>query len=201
MPYHRCASCGLTSYSAATYSGASACPSCSATLGEATRFFLAPGSARSISRFLTSGVEAPAEARRALVGLPLPQDTRDQLALVVSELVTNAVVHAGLAPQDAVRLRVTLQQRCVRVEVRDGGRGYDPVPYEASNPPTAGGRGLMIVADVSDAWGVERHADGCTVWCEVLVGEAAPVIEHPSVGAYVRELALEMSGVQARGAE
>jgi anti-sigma regulatory factor (Ser/Thr protein kinase) len=88
---------------------------------------------------------------------------RHELALLVSELVTNSVRHAGLSAGDPIELELTSANGRVRVAVRDGGPGFDP--QTAVNGD--GGLGLEIVAAVANEWGVERDADGCTVWCAV----------------------------------
>jgi anti-sigma regulatory factor (Ser/Thr protein kinase) len=81
--------------------------------------------------------------------------------LAVSELVTNAVVHAGSSL--TVRLRVG---GWVRLEVSDADpRPVDPPPM--AEPDRESGRGLRLVANVSRAWGVERDPRGKTVWCEL----------------------------------
>jgi anti-sigma regulatory factor (Ser/Thr protein kinase) len=81
--------------------------------------------------------------------------------LAVSELVTNAVVHAGSSL--TVRLRV---DGWVRLAVSDADpRPLDPPP--TTEPDREGGRGLRLVAHVSRRWGVERDPRGKTVWCEL----------------------------------
>src|SRR4051812_10394271 len=64
MPYHRCADCGLTSYSAAAHTVASVCPTCTAPLDDATRLYLTPGATHTINRGLAARLEAAAEARQ-----------------------------------------------------------------------------------------------------------------------------------------
>jgi anti-sigma regulatory factor (Ser/Thr protein kinase) len=191
MPYHRCADCGLTSYSAAAHSAASVCPTCTAPLGDATRVYVAPGATHTINRVLVARLEAGAEARREIVALPISQEARAQLALLVSELVNNAVLHADAAAGSQVSLKVRLRSGRVRLEVSDSGSGFD-APARP-DPLAVGGQGLLIVAALSDAWGVLRGPDGCTVWCEVLVEEPAGVVDHEVTGAYVRELATAMA--------
>src|SRR5690348_10795169 len=159
MPYHRCAECGLTSYSAPARTRASVCPTCSATLSDATRLYLTPGATHTVKRALASRAEAVAEARREVVSLPVPQAAREQLALVVSELVTNAVLHAGAAPGDAVRLRIRVRSGRARIEVRDCGAGFDAAAHVGTDPLAVGGQGLVIVAALSDGWGVIRAPD------------------------------------------
>jgi anti-sigma regulatory factor (Ser/Thr protein kinase) len=193
MPYHRCADCGLTSYSAPARIRASVCPTCSATLTDATRLYVTPGATHTVKRVLASRAEAVAEARREVVSLPVPQAARDDLALVVSELVSNAVLHAETPAGDAVRLQIRVRSGRARVEVRDCGAGFDAPARVNPDPLAVGGQGLVIVAALSESWGVLRGPDGCTVWCEVLVEEPARVVEHEVTGAYVRELAGAMA--------
>jgi anti-sigma regulatory factor (Ser/Thr protein kinase) len=83
------------------------------------------------------------------------------LALVVSELVTNACVH-GTEP---IRVHLDIDSRRVRVEVEDG----SPVMPEVQRPDERStiGRGLLIVGALSRAWGAERSRAGKVVWAEV----------------------------------
>jgi anti-sigma regulatory factor (Ser/Thr protein kinase) len=154
---------------------------------------LTPGAAHTVKRVLGARAEAVAEARREVRALPLPEGAREQLALVVSELVTNAVLHAGAAPGDAVRLQIRVSSGRARIEVRDSGLGFEAPAHISPDPLAVGGQGLLIVAALSDAWGVVRGPDSCTVWCEVLVEEPARVVEQEVTGAYVRELAGAMT--------
>ncbi|MDQ6615303.1 MAG: ATP-binding protein [Actinomycetota bacterium] len=84
----------------------------------------------------------------------------DRLSLVTSELVTNAVVHAGTD----VEVRVTIDPSDVWVEVVD----RSPVlPYRSPPSPSGiSGRGLDLVDALADAWGVAEveHGLGKTVW-------------------------------------
>jgi anti-sigma regulatory factor (Ser/Thr protein kinase) len=113
---------------------------------------------------------APAAARKALTALNgsmrLVSEARLRDAqLIVTELVANAVRHA--AAEDApVRVEVRATREVMRVEVRDGGDGFDP---HAIAPPTTargGGWGLKIVGALAHRWGVERGAH-TTVWFEI----------------------------------
>jgi anti-sigma regulatory factor (Ser/Thr protein kinase) len=88
--------------------------------------------------------------------------------LCVSELVTNAVLHAGTPCE----LAIEFSDERVRISVRDFAPDHLPVPREFSRTaPT--GRGLHILAGCTDAWGVERHDGAKTVWFEVAVKEPA----------------------------
>jgi anti-sigma regulatory factor (Ser/Thr protein kinase) len=77
--------------------------------------------------------------------------------MVVSELVSNAVQHAGTTSV----LTVTLD-RAFRIAVRDFGPGAGPRP--ADGRPGGPGLGMVLVAAVSRHWGVTEHDDGKTVW-------------------------------------
>jgi anti-sigma regulatory factor (Ser/Thr protein kinase) len=81
--------------------------------------------------------------------------------LLVSELVTNAVVHAG----GTVWVTVHADARWVRIEVQDQGRGR-PVLRPARQNQTEG-RGLGLVDKLATNWGTERRATHKVVWCEI----------------------------------
>jgi anti-sigma regulatory factor (Ser/Thr protein kinase) len=88
----------------------------------------------------------------------LPVEVRDRVKLMVSEVATNAVKHAGSGFD--LTLKVTGTE--VKVEIRDHGPGR---PTRRDPPPTQpNGRGLMIVEAVSASWGIKQHRDGSTVW-------------------------------------
>jgi len=83
------------------------------------------------------------------------------LLLCLSEVVTNAVLHA----RSAVHLVVREAGGRVRCEVADD----DPTLPVARDPgpTTPTGRGLRLVEALSSDWGVDRRRDGKTVWFEV----------------------------------
>ena len=126
-----------------------------------------------VSCTLLARPEAAAEARRALIGLALPETARESLALLVSELVNNAVLHGGLSVRDRIQVELINGTDSVRLTVNDAGRGFPCATPESGLPLVAGGRGLVIVDALSETWGVDSDPDGCTVWCEVAVGAAA----------------------------
>lgn len=87
------------------------------------------------------------------------------LRLLVSEVVTNAVRHAGLEPTDTIRLSMVVKGGLVRVEVGDRGRGFAPRPRDP-DIRTPGGWGLYLVEELAERWGV-RSAGGALVWFEL----------------------------------
>ncbi len=96
----------------------------------------------------------------------------EDLPLLVSELATNAVLHA----RSDFEVTVIRFSRRIRVEVFDQNTR---LPTFAAAPPDAySGRGLMILRGLANAWGVESHSDvGKTIWFEVTV--PAPLKRRP----------------------
>lgn len=106
----------------------------------------------------------PAEAasvrrvRHALTQGGLDPDLDHTVVLLASELVTNAVRHAG---GEDVAVDAHLRPGFARVEIADGGPGFDPeVRHDAE------GFGLRLVDKLASRWGVEQE-DGTRVWFEV----------------------------------
>ena len=87
-------------------------------------------------------------------------DLRDQVALLTTELVSNAVRHATTD----IALSVTLDGDVLRVEVRD--HALDRAP-RLRDPDRSGGYGLHIVAAVADAWGHRTQPNHKSVWFEL----------------------------------
>lgn len=93
--------------------------------------------------------------------------------LLLSELVTNAAVHARCA---TVRVRLVAGRRSVRVEVADPVRDRVPV-LVARHPSEVGGLGMRIVAAAAPRWGTTVHEEGKVVWFELPV-PASDTPEH-----------------------
>lgn len=85
----------------------------------------------------------------------------DTLALLVSEIATNALVHGS----GRVRVRVLGSGGRVRIEITDGSTAA-PRPQRAGTD-AEGGRGLALVDALSAAWGTRPLPDGKTVWFEL----------------------------------
>ena len=92
----------------------------------------------------------------------LDLDRLDDAALVLSELVGNAVRYGD---GDVVRVALHRVDEVLRVEVEDGSP-QPPVPRQADDYDE-GGRGLMIVDALSLRWGHEPRPDGKSVWVEL----------------------------------
>ena len=93
----------------------------------------------------------------------LDTDTFDTIALLVTELVTNAILHARTP------LQLTLESRpgSVRICVEDESNEQPLVRRYESDAVT--GRGLALVEQLASSWGVDATPSGKVVWCEVPV--------------------------------
>ncbi|MFI9646029.1 ATP-binding protein [Streptomyces sp. NPDC052040] len=112
-------------------------------------------------------VEARRGARCVLRSWGLPAEVRETVELVVSELVTNAVRH-GRVPGRYFEVAMAYDgEKAVEVEVSDASERL-PVPADPG-PEATSGRGLLLVAALSQSWGVRDRSVGKTVWARVLV--------------------------------
>ena len=116
-------------------------------------------------------------ARRAIEAwmesLGCAPEERTNWSLVVSELVTNAVVHAKSAPEVAA----TATDGGLHLDVYDGDRS-PPMIRDPADGGTRGGFGLRIVAALSDRWGWEPTTSGKRVWAETSGGRALQAGRH-----------------------
>jgi anti-sigma regulatory factor (Ser/Thr protein kinase) len=146
-------------------------------LGAATE--AAPSKAAAERRFrfeLAAHPGSPAQARRLtrarLTNWAVCEDTCDTAALVVSELVTNAIVHTASRHivcelHDGVDL--------VRIAVRDEGCAPgQPHPSSRDQPEEEHGRGLLLVDALCHSWGAQEHGPGLLVWAELPRGADGP---------------------------
>lgn len=116
-----------------------------------------PSSVAQARRFVT--------ARLAASGL---EELSEAAALVTTELVTNVLVHTGSSPM----LRMLIRADSVRIEIEDA---CPVLPVPGILDPTGGcGRGLVLVEQFTQRWGVKRVPDtGKIVWFELVAGVAA----------------------------
>jgi len=102
-------------------------------------------------------------AQDTLTGWHVAEDATDTATLCVSELVTNAIIHAVAGCE----VRLMLDHETLTISVRDDGTGA-PYPHRPSGDPLAGhGRGLQLVEMVTARWGSDLDEVGMTVWCEL----------------------------------
>ncbi|WP_079189232.1 ATP-binding protein [Streptomyces kebangsaanensis] len=116
-------------------------------------------------RLERADLKAVPETRRALRELLRHwggPGTSQVAELLASELLTNALVHTD---DDAV-LTATVSPRGLRVEVRDF-VARRPGPRVPAGDDDTGGRGLVLVQSLADAWGVCAHGVGKSVWFEL----------------------------------
>ncbi len=100
-------------------------------------------------------------ARRALSAQGLAPSIEHTVLLLTTEMVSNAVRHGDLAPNQPIVLAVHLGPGCAHVEVTDAGRGFDP------RTVVSDGYGLKLLERLAAHWAVECNDAGCCVWFEV----------------------------------
>jgi anti-sigma regulatory factor (Ser/Thr protein kinase) len=126
------------------------------------------GVARSLRLELQREMEAPSVARAAVSGLchdlDLDPSQCHALMLLVSEVVSNAVLHSE-GPADApIVLSATVARKVVRIAVTDA--GHWPRPPARGDTPVGPGYGLYLVEKAATNWGVD-HQGGTRVWFEL----------------------------------
>ena len=112
-----------------------------------------------LRRHFVAEPQAAYAARRELEALSDDLDARELhlVTLLTTELVTNSIVHSHMPAQGLVRLDVNVTDSVIRVEVRDRGVGFEPLPPHAGDP-LAGHWGLQLVDELADRW----HVRGAT---------------------------------------
>jgi anti-sigma regulatory factor (Ser/Thr protein kinase) len=104
---------------------------------------------------------AALEALRGRVSAPALDDAR----LLLSELVTNSVRHAGLEAEQRIGVAAGVVDGMLRVEVRDDGPGFVETS-RAREASSDAGWGLYLVSRLADRWGVQRES-ATLVWFEI----------------------------------
>jgi two-component sensor histidine kinase len=110
---------------------------------------------------LSPDPEAAGRARAALAGAGLSTDVEHTVTLLATELVANAVRHAGMRADQRIVLLAHVADDFARIEVYDGGPGFDADVRNDSS-----GFGLRLVEKLSTRWGTEVD-EGCLVWFEL----------------------------------
>jgi anti-sigma regulatory factor (Ser/Thr protein kinase) len=121
---------------------------------------------------LVPALRAPRAARafaaETLTAWNVQADKVEAAQLVVSELVTNAVLHAADSATISLDLRLT--DGAVLVQVSDGGLGEPERRPHPDRRTGQTGRGVWLVDAFAERWGTEMHGrDGKTVWCELSI--------------------------------
>ncbi|WP_062214907.1 ATP-binding protein [Streptomyces sp. NBRC 109706] len=125
-----------------------------------------PGESFALPARDTSVATARHRTRVQLYGWGLSSSTSDTAQLIVSELVTNAILHTH---SSQVRCLLWSSGQFLRIEVADEGAGPARGPVGVADSDQEHGRGLLLLDALAARWGVispDRRA-GCTVWAEL----------------------------------
>jgi anti-sigma regulatory factor (Ser/Thr protein kinase) len=109
---------------------------------------------------------APGTVRAAMAGLAWLGDRIDDVTLIASELVTNAVLHSGCLPEHMLAVRAYVNDERMTISVHDPGLSPLSADPSTDGDGTNGGWGLRIVERLTARWGSQRE-DGYRVWAEV----------------------------------
>jgi anti-sigma regulatory factor (Ser/Thr protein kinase) len=109
------------------------------------------------------GVAAAREAVTEATRGKVDAETVEAVRLLVSELVTNGIVHGG--GENPLEIEVEMSESGLRVDVRDQGAGFARRPG-TEEVDYSGGWGLFLVEEISDRWGIVRNGKTC-VWFEI----------------------------------
>jgi serine/threonine-protein kinase RsbW len=122
-----------------------------------------------LPRIERSVTHARTALRAQLATWRVPSDYAATAELLLSELVTNAVRHAGSYPSQQVGVRFALADGLIRLEVSDSCTTAPQL--RAVTPDAESGRGIHLVSALADNWGVTRRPCGAgkTVWAELKI--------------------------------
>lgn len=99
-----------------------------------------------------------------LSDIELDESARSKLELILSELVTNSVVHAGEDREAELVVRLKRERALICGEVCAEGPEFEWTPHDP-DLDEPGGLGLMIVDELTERWGIHANAHVC-VWFE-----------------------------------
>src|SRR3954470_21359918 len=128
-----------------------------------------PSAAQQARRFVSAALQDSASA-----------EAREVAELLVSELVTNAVVHAA----SPVEVEVECDDTSVLVRVRDADTGPLVMRAGGGSELDEGGRGFLLVDRLAEAWGTEHRSGRKCVWFRLATGPQSPAAlaigaDHP----------------------
>lgn len=128
-----------------------------------------PADSGEVTYDVPGGRAAPNAARRVLMEHEdsLPEGIRADLLLLLSELVSNAVLHGRVGAEGTIGVRITPDAGGVRVDVTDPGSGFDWERRRRERPRREGGFGLALVERIAARWGIERERGHTRVWFEL----------------------------------
>jgi anti-sigma regulatory factor (Ser/Thr protein kinase) len=120
---------------------------------------------------LARNVEAPGIARAAVsemsAELDLSPSAAHTLLLLVSEVVSNAVLHSAGPPDAPIGLTADVSDEAITIAVTDAGEGF--VPRRRDPTRTGGGYGLYLLEKAASRWGVDGDT-ATRVWFELQLG-------------------------------
>jgi anti-sigma regulatory factor (Ser/Thr protein kinase) len=127
-----------------------------------------------VHRSLIPELGAPCAAREALEDLrgSVDDDLLERCRIVVTELVSNSVRHAGLDRGQRIDMDVLRFPGFVRIEVADEGCGFSLAAWSMDTVQPGGGWGLSLVDRLADRWGMD-FGHGTMVWSEFDGNQAA----------------------------
>lgn len=125
------------------------------------------------------GVPASVSTARRFVSEALSawgaEDAEWTVSHLVSELTTNAVLHA----HTEFDVELSLDQELLVIRVSD--RSAQPPVLRQFGPQATTGRGMSMIAQLSRTWGVDVASGGKTVWCSIDTSETADVFDLTAV--------------------
>lgn len=119
---------------------------------------------RQRSFILPASKEAPRRARRAICDAVGHANRLDEILLATSELVSNAVRHTDLKPDETIRLEVTSRACDIRVSVAHRGAMFS---HDQDSSDEVRGYGLQIVDRIAKHWDVDQRGNQLETWFEI----------------------------------